>query len=709
MAEKRVRLFKQLRRKLDYLDQVQIDAINQAYLVAFEAHEGQFRQSGEPYITHPVAVACILADMQMDYQTLMAALMHDVIEDTHIEKSTIAKQFGNEVADLVDGVTKLGKIEMQTRAEAQAENFRKMVLAMSRDIRVIIVKLADRLHNTRTLDAVSNEKRRRIAKETLEIYALIANRLGIHKISSELQDLGFAALYPKRYKALKDSILRITGRRHNVINEVEKTIKKNLSHAGVADFEVKGREKHLYSIYRKMRDKNIAFSEIMDVYACRILVDDVEACYRVLGLVHALYKPLPARFKDYIAIPKANGYQSLHTTLFGPKGVPIELQIRTREMDRWADNGIAAHWMYKTGEATNDTAQLRAEQWVKNLLDLQQNAGNSLEFIENVKIDLFPDEIYVFTPRGKIMALPKGASPVDFAYAVHTDIGNSCVAAKIDRQLIPLSASLSSGVTVEIITAHGAYPNSSWLDFVVTGKARSSIRQFLKHRRQSESVALGKRLLNKALAIYKSSLKKIPKQNMPAVLTETGVESQDHLFEEIGLGNRLALVVAQQLLGVDAKLITPHQAKATPLLIKGTEGMVIRFTECCYPIPGDPVVGIIQSGKGILVHHEQCKRITKIRTNPEKCMSVSWSKDIVGEFKVPVRIEVLHQRGVLAVVAKSIADAGANIEDVTVDERTGSHYFIRVMVLVDHRKHLADVMRNLRGLEFVTKVERVRD
>ncbi len=709
MAEKRVRLFKQLRRKLDYLDQVQIDAINQAYLVAFEAHDGQLRQSGEPYITHPVAVACILADMQMDYQSLMAALMHDVIEDTSVEKETLAKQFGDEVADLVDGVTKLGKIEMQTRAEAQAENFRKMVLAMSRDIRVIIVKLADRLHNTRTLDAVSDEKRRRIAKETLEIYALIANRLGIHKISAELQDLGFAALYPKRHKALKDSILRITGRRHNVISEVEKTIKKSLSQVDIPNIEVKGREKHLYSIYRKMRDKNIAFSEIMDVYACRILVDDVDTCYRVLGLVHALYKPLPARFKDYIAIPKANGYQSLHTTLFGPKGVPIELQIRTREMDKWADNGIAAHWMYKTGEATKDTAQLRAEQWVKNLLDLQQNTGNSLEFIENVKIDLFPDEIYVFTPRGKIMALPKGATPVDFAYLVHTDIGNSCVAAKIDRQLIPLSTPLSSGVTVEVITAHGAYPNSSWLDFVVTGKARSSIRHFLKHRRQSESIALGKRLLNKALATYKSSLKKIPKQNMPAVLAETGFDSQEYLFEEIGLGNRLALVVAQQLLGADAKLMTEHTAKATPLLIKGTEGIVIRFAECCYPIPGDAVVGIIQAGKGILVHQELCKRIAKIRCNLEKCMPVSWSKDIVGEFKVPVLIEVLHQRGVLAVVAQSIADANANIEDITVNERTGSHYFIRVMVLIDNRKHLADVMRHLRGLKFVTKVERVRD
>ena len=515
-----VRLFKKLRRKLDYLPKSQIDEIQKAFLVAFDAHKGQTRRTGEPYITHPVEVACILASIQMDSETLMAALLHDVVEDTPVTKEQLIDKFTEQVAELVDGVTKLTQIEFISRAEAQAENFRKMVLAMAKDIRVIIVKLADRLHNMRTLGAMPSHKQHRIAKETLDIFAPIAKRLGMRDFSVELEELGFGAMHPLRYRILGEAVRKARGNRKKVLTMIEKTLKEGIKNSKLPNCTIVGREKHLYSIYRKMVKKNVQFNEIMDVYAFRIIVDDVDCCYRVLGVIHSLFKPVPERFKDYIAIPKANGYQSLHTTLFGPYGLPIEVQIRTKEMDRIASSGIAAHWLYKSDDVAADRSKTRAKKWVQNLLELQSSTGNSLEFIESVKVDLFPDEVYVFTPKGTILELPTGATAIDFAYAVHTDIGNSCVAVKIDRQLAPLSMRLANGQTLEVITAPGGRPNPAWLDFVTTSKARSSIRHFLKNRKRAESVALGRQLLKKALSTYAIAMKKVNDETIDFVLKE---------------------------------------------------------------------------------------------------------------------------------------------------------------------------------------------
>jgi GTP diphosphokinase / guanosine-3',5'-bis(diphosphate) 3'-diphosphatase len=708
-----VRLFKRLRRKIGYLDDKQIEQVHQAYLVALDAHRGQKRRTGEPYITHPVAVTCILADMKMDHQSLMAALLHDVIEDTAVEKADLAAKFGETVADLVDGVSKLTQIEFVSRAQAQAENFRKMVLAMAKDIRVIIIKLADRLHNMRTLGSLAPVKRLRIAKETLEIFAPIAKRLGMRDLSVELEELGFMSQYPRRYAILKEEVRRARGHRKKVLNLIDKALQEGLSKSSLPTCSVTGREKHLYSIYRKMCSKKIPFNEIMDVYAFRIIVDSVDSCYRALGLVHGLFKPVPERFKDYIAIPKANGYQSLHTTLFGPYGLPIEVQIRTAEMDRMATSGIAAHWLYKSGQEDINKTQLRAQKWVKNLLELQQSSGNSLEFIESVKMDLFPDEVYVFTPQGDIMGLPAGASPVDFAYAVHTDIGNSCVGVKIDRKLAPLSAILSNGQTVEIITTPRSRPNPAWLDFVVTSKARNSIRHFLKNQRHDESVSLGKQLLQKALESIDISLKKIPQEAVDRLLSETHLQSMDDLLAEVGLGDRIATLVAQRLhnlskmdLEEQPKLTTDEQAE--PLVIKGTESMVVNFATCCCPIPGDPIVGVLYAGEGLVVHYDKCQRINKLRRHPDRIISLRWAKDVKQDFVVFLSVKVLNQRGVLAVMAIAVSDADSNIEDINVSDRDGQHYVVNFKLLVKDRLHLARVLRNLRHLPVVVRITRKR-
>lgn len=705
-----MRLFKKLRRKLVYLSEVQIDEIYHAYLTAAMAHEGQKRFTGEPYITHPVAVACILADIQMDKQSIMAALLHDVIEDTDINKTALAEEFGQQVAELVDGVSKLTQIEFRSRAEAQAENFRKMVLAMAKDIRVIIVKLADRLHNMRTLEPLRPAKRRRIAQETLDIFAPIANRLGMHSFYVELEELGFEALYPRRHAVLQEAVRKARGNRKEILSVIFASLKKEIAKHQLRYCEVIGREKHLYSIYKKMRNKHLSFNEIMDVYAFRIIVDSIDNCYRVLGIVHSLHKPLTERFKDYIAIPKANCYQSLHTTLFGPYGVPIEIQIRTREMNEMANFGIAAHWLYKTGEKLGANTQAKAQKWVKNLLEMQQSTGNSLEFIENVKVDLFPEEVYVFTPHGDIMELPNGSTSVDYAYAVHTDVGNTCVATKIDRQLAPLSTLLSNGQTVEIITSSSARPNPAWLDFVVTGKARSSIRHFLKIQQRAESIALGKQLLNKALAGLSLSFKKIPSHTVDRFLFETELQSIDDLLEELGLGNRVPLLVAHRLAGSlnqnESISLLGEPTITKPLLIKGTEGMVMHFATCCYPIPGDPVVGLFQAGTGIVVHTEQCKKIQNIRTEPEKCMLVRWSNEIKNEFPVIVEVEVHNKRGSLAAMAMSISDAEANIDDIRISEQDGHHYLVTFKLLVQNRAHLAQVIRLLRKVRQVVHIRR---
>ncbi len=689
-----------------YLSKDQVNAVRRAYYYAEQAHDGQLRSSGEHYVTHPLAVATILANMHMDHQSLMAAMLHDVIEDTGIPKQAIVAQFGDNVAELVDGVTKLTQMKFGTKAEAQAENFQKMAMAMARDIRVILVKLADRLHNMRTLGALNAEKRRRIAKETLEIYAPIAHRLGMNRIYAEFEDLGFKAMYPMRAERIQSAVKRSRGNRKEIVNNIQESIEQCLEREGLLG-EVSGRQKHLYSIYRKMRGKRKAFNEIMDVYAFRIVVDKVDTCYRVLGAVHSLYKPFPGRFKDYIAIPKANGYQSLHTTLFGMHGVPIEIQIRTREMEELANNGIAAHWLYKSEDGEHRNNHARARQWVKGLLELQENAGNSLEFIENVKIDLFPDEVYVFTPKGRIMELPKGSTPVDFAYAVHTDVGNTCIACRVNRRLAPLSQALESGATVEVITAPNTQPNPSWLNFVVTGKARTHIRHALKQQRREESVTLGARLLSKALDNLGVRFEDISEARLQVLLKENHQEERDDLLEDIGLGNRTAHVVARRLLSSEESDANPLAADG-PLVIRGTEGLVLNYARCCTPIPGDLIVGHLSAGKGMVVHRDSCKNISEFRNNPEKCIPLTWAKDIEGEFNVELRIELAHQRGLIALLAGTISEADANIDKINVDERDGRISVIQLGISVRDRVHLARIIRKLRGLSGVSRITRMR-
>jgi len=688
-----------------YLGADQVNLVRRAYFYAEQAHDGQRRRSGEAYVTHPLAVANILADMHMDHQSLMAAMLHDVIEDTGIAKEALTAQFGETVAELVDGVSKLTQMKFETKAEAQAENFQKMAMAMARDIRVILVKLADRLHNMRTLEVLAGEKRRRIAKETLEIYAPIANRLGMHAMRVEFEDLGFKAMHPMRSERIRAAVRRARGNRNEIVDKIEQSLTHCLEREGL-EGEVVGREKHLFSIYKKMRGKRKAFNEIMDVYAFRIVVDKVDTCYRVLGAVHSLYKPLPGRFKDYIAIPKANGYQSLHTTLFGMHGVPIEIQIRTREMEEMANNGIAAHWLYKSNddEAPKGT-HARARQWVKGVLELQERAGNSLEFIESVKIDLFPDEVYVFTPKGSIMELPKGSTAVDFAYAVHTDVGNTCIACRVNRRLAPLSQALESGCTVEIVTAPGARPNPAWLNFVVTGKARTHIRHALKLQRRSESINLGERLLNKVLTGFETSLDTISAERIQAVLNEYHMEVIEDLLEDIGLGNRMAYVIARRLLASEGEQAPSAEG---PLAIRGTEGLVLNYAKCCTPIPGDPIVGHLSAGKGMVVHLDTCRNIADVRHNPDKCIQLSWSKDVTGEFNVELRVELEHQRGLIALLAGSVNAADGNIEKIGMDERDGRISVVQLVVSVHDRVHLARVIKKLRAIKGVMRITRMK-
>ncbi len=692
-----------------YLKPRQVAEIRRAYEFGAAAHAGQKRLSGEPYIYHPLAVARILAEMRMDHHSILAALLHDVIEDTATAKEQIAHEFGAEVAELVDGVSKLTQIQFESRAEAQAENFRKMLLAMVRDIRVILVKLADRLHNMRTLGAMPPEKRRRIARETLEIYAPIANRLGMNQIRVELEDLGFAALYPMRHRILVEAVKKARGNRKEVVRKIENAIKRRLREEKLPG-EVLGREKHIYSMYRKMLQKHLSFSEVTDVYAFRIIVDSVDACYRVLGAMHNLYKPLPGKLKDYIAIPKANGYQSLHTALFGPFGVPIEAQIRTQDMDRISEAGIAAHWLYKAGDSAGGSAQQRAHDWLRGLLEMQMNAGNSLEFLESVKIDLFPDEVYVFTPKGKIMGLPRGATAVDFAYAVHTDVGNTCVAAKIDRRLAPLSTPLANGQYVEIVTAQQARPNPAWLNFVVTAKARSTIRHFLKNLKHDESVDLGRRLLNQALATFARKLADVPAARIKTLLRELKFKSLDDLLGDIGLGNRPALLVARHLVppAESGAGVEPVAAMGQPLAIKGTEGMVVAYAKCCRPIPGDRILGYVSAGRGVVIHAESCKNVTVFRKHPEKWIEVEWAPGMVGEFAVDIRVEVANQRGALATLAAAIAERGANIENVGIEEHDGMYTAINFTIAVHDRDHLARIMRRLRAVPIVVRIARAR-
>ena len=695
----------------NYLEKDQVNSVRRAYFYAEQAHDGQVRRSGDAYVTHPLAVASILSEMHMDHQSLMAAMLHDVIEDTGITKTAIKSQFGHTVADLVDGVSKLNKITFSSRAEAQAENFQKMAMAMAKDLRVILVKIADRLHNMRTLEVLTPDKRRRIARETLDIYAPIANRLGMNNVRVEFEELGFAALYPMRARRISAAVKSIRGNRKEIVSQIQTSLEACLEREDLPGRTI-GREKHLFSIYEKMRSKRKSFSEIMDVYAFRIIVDRADSCYRVLGAVHSLYKPVPGRFKDYIAIPKANGYQSLHTTLFGMHGVPIEIQIRTEEMEAMANNGISSHWLYKSSDDLPSNAHIRARDWVNGLLEMQKHAGNSLEFIENVKIDLFPDEIYVFTPKGQIFELPAGSTAVDFAYAIHTDVGNSCVACRISRRLAPLSEHLQSGQTVEIITAPGTQPNPAWLSFVVTGKARSNIRHYLKNQKHSESVALGRRLLNKALAGFGTQIESITNENFESTLKQANLKSVDQLLEEIGLGNRMSYMVAQRL-AAQVNISTDEGEPAEPeqqatLAIRGSEGLVMNYAKCCHPIPGDPIVGHISSGRGMVIHTDDCNNIADIRDNPEKCIAVSWDPEVEGEFSVELRVELENQRGIIATLATTITGAEANIEKISTVERDARFSIVNLSLNVKNRVHLARVMKRVRLIKPVTKVTRVK-
>lgn len=691
-----------------YLPAEQVEQLKAAYILARDAHQGQARSSGEPYITHPVAVARILGEMHLDHETLMAALLHDVIEDTPVTKELLEQQFGKPVADLVEGVSKLDKLKFRDRKEAQTENFRKMVLAMTQDIRVILIKLADRTHNMRTLGALRPDKRRRIARETLEIYAPIANRLGIHSIKNELEELGLEALYPMRTRVLRESVRRARGNRREIIQSILEEIKGRLDDARIEAL-VKGREKNLFSIYNKMVKKELQFHEVMDIYAFRVIVKDIDTCYRVLGQMHTLYKPRPGRFKDYIAIPKTNGYQSLHTSLVGPHGVPVEVQIRTEYMDQMADKGVAAHWAYKQdGEISGTTAQVRAQRWMQSLLELQQSAGSSFEFIEGVKTDLFPEEIYVFTPEGRILELPSGATPVDFAYAVHTDIGHACVGARVDRQPFPLSQPLHSGQSVEIITAPSARPNAAWLNFVVTSRARTKIRQFLKNLRTEESVLLGKRLLNHALGA--KNLEDIPVERVEQVLKDTKHGSLNNLLADIGLGNAMSVVVARRLLGKLDEIPAERNRAVKKMPIRGADDMLLNFANCCRPIPGDPIVAHISPGKGLVVHLESCKNIRGYAKEPDKYLPVQWDleQDFDFEFKTEIGIEIVNHQGALAELANVIAATGANIHSISTEEKDGRVYVVELLITTKSRIHLANIMRKIRVTPNVLKVHRQR-
>ncbi|HYN76740.1 MAG TPA: RelA/SpoT family protein [Lamprocystis sp. (in: g-proteobacteria)] len=694
-----------------YLPPEQVSEVYRAYLFGAEAHEGQQRRSGEPYIYHPLAVARILGEMRMDYKCLIAALLHDVIEDTAVGKEQLAAVFDDEVADLVDGVSKLSQIDFQSRAQAQAASLQKMLLAMTRDIRVILIKLADRTHNMRTLGVMKAESRRRISRETLEIFAPIANRLGINSMRVELEELGFSHYWPWRHLVLERAINKASGARSELLATVEAALKRRLEQEVITG-EVTGRRKNLYSIYRKMRDKRRSFSDLVDVFGIRVTVDRVDTCYRVLGQAHNLYKPVPGRFKDYIAIPKANGYQSLHTVLFGPQGVPIEVQIRTQAMARSAESGIAAHWMYKSGGHSAAPALALAKEWLQTLLDMQHSAVKPEEFLDHVKVDLFPEEVYVFTPKGRILTLKRGATAVDFAYAIHSDVGNTCVAARIDRRMATLSTPLRSGQTVEIITAPGAKPNPSWLNFVVSGKARASIRGFLKNLKHLEAESLGRRLLNAELAVLGSELDRLEPRHMAAYLTHARLTDLDALLAEIGLGNRPPMLVARQLAGgegeapvadhPDAADLHPHR-----LAIRGTEGMVVTFARCCRPIPGDGIAALFSPGRGIVVHRHECHNLGSLETKRDKRLQVEWAANPDGEFPVEIRVEIGNQRGTLAIVAGAIAEQGSNIENVQSKEKDGMTTALEFLVVVRSRQHLARIMRRLRQIPLVVRISRV--
>lgn len=698
-----------LRRCLDaYLSVEHIDLVQQAYEVGARAHEGQTRKSGEPYITHPVAVACILADLRMDHETIMAAILHDTLEDTSLDHADIENRFGTSVVELVEGVTKLDNLRFRSRQEAVAESFRKMLLAMARDIRVILIKLADRLHNMRTLGAKSPASRRRIARETLEIYAPIARRLGMNKIKAELQDLGFRGLYPDRHRVISARIKSAIGNRRKAMERIEKALATQLASENIP-MRIVSRIKSPWSIYTKMRNDHKTFAQVMDVYGFRVVTDTVMHCYWALGAIHALYKPVEGRFKDFIAIPKANGYQSLHSVLLGPFGEPIEVQIRTGEMDSVAERGVAAHWIYKADSGPANSAQSRARAWLSALADRQAGTSSSMEFLENVKIDLFPDEVYLFTPRGDILSLPRNASVLDFAYAVHTDVGDHAVAARVDGKLSPLRARLVSGQQVEVIAAPSAQPNPVWLEWVVTAKARTAIRQYLKHLQHEDAVDFGHRMLDRALDARGASLDAVSAEALQQYLDSQKLHRLEELLAEIALGNRMPDRVAAQLLAEGSEedgQPSSLMRNIDKIRISGAERGVLSFGNCCHPLPGDKIIGYLSSGKGIVVHRTECPNMVEFRKSPERCIAIGWDHEVSGDYKVELRIEVVNKQGVLATVAAAISATESNIENVEYIERDIVAATLLFTIEVKNRKHLADVMRRVRRTGVVNGVYR---
>jgi guanosine-3',5'-bis(diphosphate) 3'-pyrophosphohydrolase len=699
----------ELEQTADYLDDAQRALLRRAWAVGAAAHVGQTRKSGEPYITHPVAVARVLAEQGLDVETLIAAILHDTLEDTPLTHDQLVSEFGLTVAELVDGVTKLDKLHFRDRQEAAAESFRKMLLAMSRDLRVILIKLADRLHNMRTLGAQSTEARRRIARETLEIYAPIAQRLGMNLIKAELQDLGFRALHPWRH-AVIDKRLRTQPvvRRESLVqieaNLAQRLAKEKLNHRLVS------RVKSPWSIYSKMRAEHKNFTQVMDVFGYRVVVRSVPECYHALGVVHAAYKPLDSRFRDFIAIPKANGYQSLHTVLFGPYGSPIEVQIRTEEMDLIAERGIAAHWSYKHGGEGPNSAQSRAHHWITGLVESQKSTGSSLEFLENVKVDLFPDEVYVFTPKGDILSLPRNSTALDFAYAVHTDIGNHAVTARVDGRLVPLRTKLASGQRVDVITAKASLPKPQWLEFVVTGKARTAIRQQLKQLEHEDAVQLGHRMLDRALETLDTSLERLPSARLDAFLAEHRYPRLEALLADIALGNRMPQHVAAALLRESSGRRRPRVASERPedkILITGAERGVVSFANCCLPIPGDEIMGYHTAGKGVVVHRLECPNVADYRKSPDRWVAIGWDREVSGDFGAALRVELDNRPGALAQVAAAIAEAESNIDRVEYLERDANLAVLRFGIEVADRRHLADVLRRVRRLGVVLGVQRI--
>ncbi len=686
-----------------YLPDEEIAQVREAYEYGAAMHAGQFRQTGEPYIFHPLAVARILAEMRMDSTSLVAAILHDVIEDTPAAKDEVADRFGAEVASIVDGVSKLERASDQSREEAQAESLRKLMLAMTDDLRVILVKLADRLHNMRTLSTMSAEKRRRVAQETLDIYAPIAHRLGIHTLRTELEDLGFANRYPQRYKVLKKSVGSVSGKRKDLVREVEDKLNRRLSEEGIGA-AVFGRRKNLFSVYQKMKSKHLRFLDVMDLYGFRVIVESEDACYRALGVVHSMYQPISEQFNDYIACPKVNGYQSLHTTLIGPKGVKIEVQIRTRDMNHIAEAGVAAHWLYKLGSRSSMKApEQRAREWLSGLVEVNRRTTNAMDFMESVRVDLFPDEVYVFTPKGQICRLPKGSTPVDFAYAIHTDLGNACVSAWIDNHLEPLSTVLSNGQQVRIVTAKHQTPNATWLNFVKTGKARSAILHHLKRQRTDESRRLGKRLLEMALREQGQGLRRLDEERVAEVLAALNEPDMERLFESIGNGRRMAPLVAHQLSSGGEASGDARRA----LAIEGTEGLAVEYAGCCRPIPGDRIRGQIRSGRGVVIHRISCKNQQAGRKiDPGTQLDVVWADTVQGEFAVELKVQGENKRGLLGRVATALAEEECNIDHVRIQDKQGDIAELSLLVTVHDRQHLSRMMRRVRRLPSVVKVTR---